>query len=193
MDDDTYIQRGLVRQINNISDGVPEFSPFPLNKSFLLPSPLLDHLICPICQCVPSKPIELLTCRHYLCTACIIGQSSCPCNNSTLSPDDLCAPSQLILDIIGRLLLRCNKSCGQIVEIQHLRTHLQSDCTETEIPPPSDVSIEQLLLKDPDMPLSLMETSIIGLLVEKLIPISGPLTCRSSIGKVYKYNNHSEI
>lgn len=181
------ITRNILRAIKSIH--TQAFADFPLEKSMFLPSPHIDHLTCQVCQCIPSLPIEVLTCRHYLCSSCITPETiSCPCNSNTLLPDQLCAPSQLVLNMMGSLLVRCTQNCGQVIQLQHLRIHLLSNCVETEIPPPSAITVEQLLTTTvSDREPSLMVTHTRGLLAEKLFPSGRHVTCRSSSGKVCMY------
>ena len=186
--DPQYISRNIIRKINTIQTTVfaEEGS---LENTLFLPSPFLDYLLCKHCHCIPYQPIELLTCRHYLCTPCIrdilkLGTISCPCSEVNLTPDQLCAPSELTLNIMGSLLIRCNMKCGQVLELKHLKAHLQSNCTKSEIPPPYSITVEQLLVKYPDREPPLMVTHTMGLLTEKMLPSGGHLTCRSSSGKV---------
>ena len=186
---DESILRNIVRKINAVK--APEFAPFPLHKSLFLPSLFLDHVLCQVCQCIPSQAIEISTCRHYLCAECIINSTSfsCPCNRHTLNPNDLCAPSQLSLEVMGSLLLHCSERCDQILQLQHLKTHLQSSCEQTMIPQLAAISVEHILSKDLYQSPSLMKIHTMGLLTEKLFPTSGPVTCRSSTGKVFNKNN----
>ena len=137
-----------------------------------------------------------MTCRHYLCSSCITPETiSCPCNNSTLSPDQLCNPSPLVFSVMSCLLVWCTRKCGQVLELQHLQSHLRSDCTRTEISPPSSVTVEQLLHCVSDQcghgrETSLLVTHTTGLLAEKLFPSSGGhITCRSSTGKVHTHTH----
>ncbi len=187
--DPQYISRNIIRKINTIQTKVFA-EEVPLDRSLFLPFPFLDALLCKYCHCIPHQPIELLTCRHYLCTPCIrnilkSGTISCPCNEVTLAPDQLCAPSELTLNIMGSLLIQCNRKCGQVIQLQHLTSHLQSNCSRMEIPPPSSITAEQLLVSYPDREPPLMVTHTMGLLTEKMLPSGGHLTCRSSTGKVY--------
>jgi hypothetical protein len=91
-------------------------------------------------------------------------------------------PSPLVAKYLASLLVRCTKGCGQVVEFQHLRTHLESNCTSTPIPAPSFVSVQQLL--DNLSETSLMQVQTTGLLLDKLLPASGSITCKTPKGKV---------
>ena len=103
----------------------------------------------------------------------------CPCN---LQPDQLSAPpSELVVNGMGNLLIYCTHNCGQVVQLQNLDSHLKS---RIDIPPPSAITVEQLLARDPDREPSLMVTHNMGLLAERMFPSGTYLTYRSSTGKV---------
>lgn len=139
----SIIERNIVRKIGELH--THEFTNFPVEKSSCLQSPFLEDLICRVCQCVPRHPIEVLTCRHFLCMSCTSTALSCPCNGTTLLPDQLSKPSDWVMRTMGSLLVHCKQKCGEIVELQHLTTHLQSKCTKTPVPPSSAVSVDQLV------------------------------------------------
>lgn len=188
-DNPQYISRNIVRKLSTIQ--TPQFvEDVPLEKFLFLPFPFIDHLLCQICHCIPNKPIELLTCRHYLCASCIgniskSGSLACPCSSTVnILPDQLCAPSEFVQKMMGSLLVRCTQKCGQVVQLHHLKSHLQSKCTQTEIPPPNTVTVEQLLLKDPEREPSLMVSHTMGLVAENMLASGDHLTVRSSKGKV---------
>ena len=63
--DEQYVGRNIIRAISNIV--TVEFADFPLTQAMFLPSPYLAFCVCQWCHCVPGRPIETLTCRHYLC------------------------------------------------------------------------------------------------------------------------------
>lgn len=75
--------------INSID--TPEYAGFPLEKSLFLPSPYLEDLICQCCEYIPSKSVEILTCRHLMCASCLstTGVLVCPCSSVPLSCSDL--------------------------------------------------------------------------------------------------------
>lgn len=183
---DEAAERNIVRRINSMH--TQEFTDFPVEKSICLSSPHLDDLLCQLCQCIPRHPIEVLICRHFLCMACIRTCISCPCNGTALLPDQLCKPSAWVLTMMGSLLVHCKQNCGEIIQVQHLTTHLQSNCKTTPIPPPSAISLEQLVASSATE--GLMVTHMRGLLAEKLFPSGGHVTCRSSTGKVQNACTH---
>lgn len=186
--DSNYITRKFNRMISTLH--TPKYTNFPLNKYLFLPSPFLNDLVCKCCQCVPNEPVEFLTCRHYVCLSCIqetnnFGQIHCPCNGSTLGPEQLIVPSALVLNMIGSLLVRCNKKCSEVMELRHFMSHIESDCSLTEVPPPSKITVQHILNHEPSRPPSIMETHTKRMLAEKLLPSGNePVICRTSMGKV---------
>lgn len=180
--DEQYMGRNIIRAISDI--GTIEFADFPLTQDMFLPSPYLTFFVCQCCQCMPGKPLEILTCRHYLCVSCIIsgcneGTVACTCNNLTLCAEQLCAPAEMAMAVMGGLLLRCNR-CAEVMELRHLMAHLRSSCHVTEIPPPSKITVDQLMRRFP----SKMDTHTTALVVEHLIPAIGQVTFTSPKGKV---------
>lgn len=183
-EDPTFQRRKIMRIVEDL--GYPELVNLPLQKSMFLPSPFLDDLICHHCQCIPNQPVELATCRHYLCMQCIkAGIVTCPCNEDTvLALDHFSKPSPLTLNLIGSLLVRCSKNCGEVMELRHLTAHISSNCEHTTVPSPSKTTVRQLLDREQGSKQSLMEKHNMGLVAERLVPNSGHVTCRSSSGKV---------
>ena len=176
-DDPTYQRRKIARRLEEL--GTSELDPLP--RSLFLDCPYLDDLACHHCNHITSQPVEVATCRHHLCTSCIKDGVACPCGSgNTLHVDDLAEPSPVVLKIIGSLLLHCSNNCGEVMELRHLLTHLSSKCENTTVPSPSKISVRQLL----DGPQTFMQTHAMGLVAEKLVPSNGPVTCRSSSGKV---------
>ena len=76
----------------------------------------------------------------------------------------------------GRLLLACPSGCGEVLELDQLSQHLASNCSITPVPPPSKISVQQLL--ELESSTSWLRTHTMGLLAEEMIPSSGVATCR---------------
>ena len=166
----------------------PIYAHTPIQKVHFLTTPYLDDLSCKICGCVPNQPLQIITCQHFVCMSCVQDlcgcgkEITCPCNGRIVYGDEICLPSNLLLKQFGNLLLHCTKGCGQVVELQHLTAHIDSVCVDVNVPPPSKVTVEQLVQLQPS---SQLYTAIMGLVAEKMIPASAPVTLRSSTGKVY--------
>jgi hypothetical protein len=82
----------------------------PLEVSYFLPSPYIEHLSCKICNSIPSEPIQILGCQHLLRKGCIYkvcegeGQAlTCHCNNTPLEAESLCLPSELVCKCLDSL------------------------------------------------------------------------------------------
>lgn len=161
-----------------------------LHKSCFLTTSFLDDFSCQLCQSVPHQPLQVLDCQHFLCMSCIRSmcesgcKTVCPCNNRALSVNDICVPSNLLLKILDSLLVHCIKGCGEVMELQHLMQHIESKCTDIPVPPSSKITVEQLLELQLQESSSHLQTQTMGLLVQKLFPSNGAVTCRSSSGKV---------
>ena len=164
-----------------------------LDSSHFLPSPILHHLQCKMCRCVSFQLVELLTCRHFMCKPCIVsmckeGEVVCPCNTTPLQEDQLTIPSHMTLELLESLLVRCTKGCFEVMEVKDLHGHLTSGCTSTTVPSPSYISAQQLLDQDLHNAPSMMGVHMIGRLVDKTLPASGPFTLRAPTGKVSQHN-----
>ena len=160
-----------------------------LDASQFLPSPILHHLSCKVCCCVSFQLIELPTCRHFLCKPCLVsackeGEVVSPCNTTPLQEDQLSIPSQLTSELLECLLVRCTMGCMEVMEFKDLAGHLTSGCTSTTLPSPSHISAQQLLDIDIQNAPSMMATNMIGRLVDKTLPASGPFTLKAPTGKV---------
>jgi hypothetical protein len=130
----------------------PNYAQTPLNRSHFLTTPHLDDYACRLCQCIPNQPLQIFPCQHFLCMSCV--------RHLCGSEKDITCP--------------CN-------ELQELGAHIDSGCTEVHLPPPSKVTVEQLLQLPPS---SWLYTAIMGLVAEKITLTSTPVTLRSSSGKV---------
>lgn len=165
----------------------PKFADTPLSQSHFLPSPYIENLTCKLCHCLPDHPVHILSCHHLMCVSCIQSRCEeqelhCPCNNTPLSDDLLMEPTDLELKVLGCLLLACPSGCGEVLELDELLKHQASSCNVTPVPPPSKISVQQLL--ELESSTSQLRTQTMSLLAEELVPSSGVATCRSSTGKV---------
>lgn len=181
-DDNT---RAILAKLADLN--VPNYGHAPLNTTCFLSNPILPDLTCTICQCIPNQPVEVSTCRHYMCLPCIVRSCEsentlvCQCTNVAVKASHLNSPPSLVLKLYDSLLVTCK--CGQIIELKNLDQHLASKCAKIEIPPPSLITVHNLLQSKSDTP-SQMQTHTMGLLVDKLLPNNGSLTYRSTSGKV---------
>lgn len=130
------------------------------------------------------------TCNHYMCVPCIISSCeagnilSCSCNNSPIAVHQLRAPCVVVMKLFNSLLVRCMSQCGQVMEMKHLKQHLESNCAHIQILSPSKITVDHILHTPDNSTPSQMEVQTTGLLVEKLMPVKGPIRYRSTSGKV---------
>ena len=185
-DSDTHHHyRKLMHHLSTLS--IPKYALSNVHISHFFPTPYLDNVICQICKMVPSQPVQILSCHHLICVSCLQSESttegevSCPCNSQAIHAIDVSVPSDLSSKVLGSLLLHCEKGCGQVVEFRHYNQHRESQCEHIPVPPPSKITVEQLLQLETT---SLLHTNTMGLLIEKLIPSTGSVTFRSPTGKV---------
>ena len=177
--------RSILAGIEDLN--VPHYADFSPHTTSFLPNSMLADLQCKICGCIPNQPVEISTCRHYLCKHCIISSCEngntlhCDCNSTTVSINKLLAPPPLVVELYNNLLITCNDHCGQVMELKHFKKHLASKCTDFEMPSPSAITVDNLLQASNS---SHMVTHTMGLLVDKLMPNNGSFSCRSISGKV---------
>lgn len=180
-DDVDHLCRETMRKVNEInppllSDGIP------LHASHFLPSPMLPRLLCQHCKCIPDRPIEVLPCHHLLCVSCIKCVSEaqpllCGCSNVQVT---ITEPHPIVLDLLRTLLMGCPK-CGRVTTLGNLLPHTTAQCRHTETPSLSHVTVQQLVDSPSE---SSLQQHVLGVLAEKFVPLHGPITCRSSSGKV---------
>ena len=139
------------------------------------------ELLCRLCCCIPNEPVEISTCRHYMCRSCILDNGmGLVCCGTTIKPAHLNVPPPLVLKLYNSLLITCK--CGEVIELIHFQQHFISQCSEIQVPAPSTITIDYMLQTQGST--SQMHTQTMGLLVDKLLPQNGPLTYRSNSGKV---------
>lgn len=180
-DDISHLSREIMRAVNNINP--PQYSNIPLQASHFFPTPTLPSLLCQHCRSIPNRPIELLPCHHLICISCIMKITETRILTCMCSPAEITVttPHPVVLQLLSSLLLNCPQLCGQVIELKGLLQHLESNCSTTDIPPLSQVTVQQLVDSPPG---SAVEQHSMGLLVEKFIPPSGSVTYKSAVGKV---------
>ena len=102
----------------------PQFVNFQLQPSYFLPNSMLN---CLSCSCIPNQPLEIATCRHYICVPCIVsscGSGSsllCNCNGRSILPHHLCIQSPVVMKVFSSLLVRCKNDCGEVMQLKDLK------------------------------------------------------------------------
>ena len=182
------MNRSIMTRVAEIDP--PQFVNFQLQPSYFLPNSMLNDLLCLSCSCIPNQPLEIATCRHYICVPCIVSSCEsgssllCNCNGRSILPHHLCIPSPVVMKVFSSLLVRCKNDCGEVMQLKDLKLHITSNCTHIEIPSPSKITVNHLLHTSDIPTQSRMEKQAIGLLVDKLMPTNGFISCRSASGKV---------
>lgn len=188
--DDIHQQsRRVLHHLGNLH--THKYAECALEVTHFLPSAYLEYLHCQMCTSIPNEPVQVRGCQHLMCLACVSSACkdekntlACPCNSLPVLAVDLHLPSVLTQKCLDSLLIRCTKGCGEIIQLKDLMNHVNSICTDTPIPSPSSITVEQLLQLHSDNLPSQLRANTTSLLVEKVFPSNGPLTCRSSSGKV---------
>ena len=132
------------------------------------PSPP-THLLCPVCNEVYNSPIEL-PCEQLICASCLCtwvqhAQTlACPCcyneHHPLLDKAEFRPPNSVLLDVLGSLLVACNKGCQTLVKAKDIRVHIESGCKgyiETTQNSPSRTTIRDVLSRPADTPTTPIE------------------------------------
>ena len=94
----------------------------------------LSSIKCKKCTCILRQPLQL-SCGALLCTSCLVksiemtdGDSvPCPACNEVLEPSGIHSTPDAIMEILNNLPVICER-CNNMVKIQHLSHHTQSNC-----------------------------------------------------------------
>lgn len=90
------------------------------------------------------------------------------------------------MKLVGSLLVRCeHPGCGEAVQLQQLRSHLESGCQVSGAPSPSKMSIGQALSRPLDAPPTSAERKLATSVVKRLMHASPtPVVSLSTAGQV---------
>ena len=135
---------------------------------------------------VPNQPLEIMPCHHLVCTNCVgkiteMRILTCTCSSYEISADNISIPHPIVLRLLGSLLLKCPLLCGQVVALEQLCKHLDSNCMDSDLPSLSNITVQQVLESPPG---STMERLVMGTLSSNFIPQNGSVTYKLSNGKV---------
>lgn len=144
----------------------------PLSLSrFISPSHsvLLSDLQCKKCANVVDRPV-MKPCSHLLCCTCAVEllrqKGLCPACGSSHSAPPIPAGA-VVCKVVGSLLLHC-ASCGCTVELQKIKEHLGSKCTQLLQPSPSKLTMTQIMARPADAPPSADERKLATALVRRM-------------------------
>ena len=164
---------------------------FPLDVSrFCQPAGVsLSDLQCNLCQNIVDQPIEMTYHHHLMCATCVRGciddDWSCPCGDQShkLSPKSLQRPSEVVLKLLAALLVKCER-CTVTMELQHLHTHILSECQKVQPPSPSKVTVRQLWEGTSTSSPTPMEVKTVGILAQRVAPTTGSVVRCATKGQV---------
>ncbi len=118
-----------------------------------------------------------MCCGKFVCCECIIRHLqdneplliSCQCCGS--SDDASPRPTaEVIVRVVGSLLVHCEHSgCGDVVQLQQLRGHLDSGCRMSGAPSPSKTTLSQILARPLSAPPTNTERKVATSIVKRLI------------------------
>ncbi len=151
----------------------------PLSLSRFLPPAAnvsLTDLQCALCMCIVDRPVEM-SCGKLVCCECIVRHLqdnesqpiSCQCCGSShdVSPRPA---AEVIVKVVGSLLVHCEHSgCGDVVQLQKLRGHMESGCRMSGAPSPSKTTVSQILARPLSAPPTNAERKVATSIVKRLI------------------------
>ena len=152
----------------------------------------LTDLTCPICLDIVSQPIELSTCSSLVCAECCckwlrqIDDLSlpllCPCCHSDHFKDfsTIRQVGELTMKLLKLLMVTCTL-CGQSVKMERHHDHITSNCSPVSLSSPEG-SIEAILTKSGDTPLSSLEEKLQTALVKRSLASSSTSTLQVKTG-----------
>lgn len=164
--------------------------PLPLDM-FLPPAHShlqLEDLQCKKCMCIADRPVTA-ACGGLFCYICAMATTKqneqCPAcgslHDGTPNP-----AGKIVTTVIGSLLLHCT-SCGVLIELQSLKQHQQSSCSLVEPPAPSKITLEQLLLRPANAPLTTDEKKLATSLVRRQTDTSSNVLTLPTGGQVHTH------
>ena len=171
----------------------------PLELSRFLPPAAdlaLDDFACQLCKCILDRPVQM-RCGKLVCLACLDqfwqksgmeAAETYPCPSCDAGYHDLVptAAADVISKVIGSLLLHCY-ICREVVRLEHLSTHLQSNCTErSTAPSPSRLTVGQILCRPANAPPTTAEKRVATSVVKRLLHTSASeVVSLPTAGQVY--------
>lgn len=93
--------------------------------------PVDDELMCPICNGVLEKPLQIFPCEHCYCGDCLRqwfesnSEKRCP-NDREVVYDAFIKAPRVINNFLAKLEMKCNfsdKGCEEILKLEFLETH----------------------------------------------------------------------
>ncbi|XP_054155340.1 uncharacterized protein LOC128953840 [Oppia nitens] len=120
-----------------------------------------SELSCSICQDIFCCPVIVQCCRQTFCEDCInnwlSANNTCPYDRKTLTKDALAQPPRVMINILGKLQIKCDfqdKGCNEVISLEDLSNHVNNNCrynssksliTETISVLTANLSVESLL------------------------------------------------
>lgn len=90
-----------------------------------------EELICPICSQVLEEPVQVVTCEHAFCQACITEwlsrQPTCPVDRQPITTVNLRSVPRILRNLLSRLNIACDNAiygCNQVLKLDALQGHL---------------------------------------------------------------------
>lgn len=185
---------------------LPRFLPPATNLS-------LSDFQCALCLCIVNQPVET-PCRKLICATCIsehvrganLSDMPCPCckQSHSITSSSFPPASEVVLKVIEALLLHCDKPlCTAVVELKHLRDHVESGCQNTLTTySPSKLTIGQVLSRPLQSPPTVVEQKAAAKVVQRLMHTSttsatqtlpSPVVKLTTAGTVSNLHAHNNV
>lgn len=91
-----------------------------------------EELICPICSSVLEEPLQVISCEHAFCSACIqewlSRQPTCPVDRNPITTANLRSVPRILRNLLARLSISCDNQpygCQQVLKLDALHSHLE--------------------------------------------------------------------
>ena len=133
----------------------------------------LKDLQCPVCRCVVDGLVETV-CRKLVCAECMPNHTltSISCSFCNVTHENSFTPaSDVVLKVLGTLLLQCDQpSCTAVVQLQNLKSHLESGCKwKAPSYSPSKLTVGQLLSRPLQSPPNAMEQKAATCILKRMM------------------------
>jgi hypothetical protein len=97
--------------------------------------PGLESLVCPICDQLPAKPVQL-RCEHPCCRTCLedalARYGECPCCRAPAKVEDIGPMPRITQSYLDQLKVRCDYDPSHVVTMDKLAHHIDMECPRPE-------------------------------------------------------------
>ncbi len=122
-------------------------------KVFKFVEEIPEDLLCAHCHGVLQNAVRLRDCEHAICEGCIAKRRKndlihCPCSEKLIEGNF--EDSVKIRDLVGELLVYCQRNCDEILQLHELDNHLDILCVMKKVLCPNNGCTIKRRRKDMD-------------------------------------------